>query len=183
MTVYIALLRAVNVAGHNRVSMAELKILFERLRFHEVQTLLQTGNLVFRAETQKTPALERLLEDEATKRLGLETEFFVRTAAEWRSMIDANPFPAEARLDPGHLLAVSLKGAPDREQVTSLRGAITGREIVQVRGRTAYIVYPDGAGRSRLTPALIERHLATTGTGRNWNTVVKLGALARGKEE
>jgi uncharacterized protein (DUF1697 family) len=59
-----------------------------------------------------------------------------------------------------------------------LRGAIAGREIVHTEGPHAYIVYPDGIGRSRLTNTLIEKKLGTRGTGRNWNTVLKLGALA-----
>ena len=71
-----------------------------------------------------------------------------------------------------------LKDAPDREQVTALQKAITGREVVRAKGRHAYVVYPDGIGRSRLTSALIEKKLTTRGTGRNWNTVVKIGALA-----
>jgi uncharacterized protein (DUF1697 family) len=71
-----------------------------------------------------------------------------------------------------------LKEAPSREDVIALQTAIKGREVVRAEGRHAYIVYPDGVGRSRLTNALIERKLGTRGTGRNWNTVLKLGALA-----
>jgi uncharacterized protein (DUF1697 family) len=122
--------------------------------------------------------LEQMLERAAAKQLGLETPFFVRTAKEWQAIIDANPFPKEAMADPGHLLAVILKEPVEAANVTALQKAIVGREVVRAKGRCAYIVYPDGIGRSKLTTALIEKKLGTRGTGRNWNTVLKLGVLA-----
>ena len=103
--------------------------------------------------------------------------FFVRTAEEWKEVIADNPFPKEAQRDPGHLVALFLKGTADTEHVKALQVAIKGREIVRGEGRQAYIFYPDGIGRSRLTPTLIEKKLATRATGRNWNTVLKIGAL------
>ena len=71
-----------------------------------------------------------------------------------------------------------LKAAPPPEAVAALQGSIAGRELVRAVGRQAYVVYPDGIGRSRLTNAVIEKRLGTRGTGRNWNTVLKLAALA-----
>jgi len=177
-TVHIGLLRAVNLAGLNRIGMADLRALLAALGMQDVRSLLQSGNVVFRSDVHKTAQLERVLEQAVATRLGLETEFFVRTAGDWKTVIAGNPFPDEARRDPGHLLLVCLKEAPAREDVTALQRAITGREVVRANGRHAYIVYPDGVGRSRLTSALIERKLATRGTARNWNTVLKLAAIA-----
>jgi uncharacterized protein (DUF1697 family) len=174
---HIALLRAVNVTGRNRVAMAELRALFSRLGFGDAQTLLQSGNVLFRGGARSAAVLERVFEAETEKRLGVETDYFVRTAAEWRKMVADNPFPAEAKRDPGRLVAVCLKEAPGTANVKALQAAITGREVVRAKGREAYIVYPDGQGRSRLTNALIEKHLGTRGTARNWNTVLKLAAL------
>lgn len=90
-----------------------------------------------------------------------------------------NPFPEEAERDPGHLVVMILKGAPAAHEVKALQDAIRGRELVRADGRAAYVVYPDGIGRSRLTTALLEKKLGTRGTGRNWNTVLKLAALTR----
>ncbi len=115
--IHIALLRAVNVAGHQAVGMAGLRDLLARLGFTDVRSLLASGNLVFRGGTAKGPALERLLEAEAAKRLKLATDFFVRSAAEWSSVIAQNPFPAEAERDPGHLLVMCLKAAPSAAAV------------------------------------------------------------------
>lgn len=178
MTIHIALLRAVNLPGHNQVGMADLRELLAGLGFGDARTLLQSGNLVFKSDARTGARLESLLQEAAKSRLGLDTDFFVRTAGDWKAIVAGNPFPEEAERDPGHLVVMFLKEAPDRKDVKALQESITGREVVRAGGRQAYIVYPDGIGRSRLTMALIERRLGTRGTGRNWNTVLKLGALA-----
>ena len=175
MTPQIALLRAVNVGGI-KVSMADLKALSVDLGLEDVRTLLNSGNVVFRGKTTGTD-LEELLEAEFAKRAGRPTEFFVRTAEEWKSIIDQNPMTDQARRDPGHLLVVVLKRAPSNQEVESLRAAIVGPEIVQADGKQAYIYYPAGVGQSKLTAKLIEKHLGSPGTGRNWNTVLKLAAM------
>jgi uncharacterized protein (DUF1697 family) len=173
---WIALLRAVNLGPHNRVPMAELKTLIEASGFNGARTLLQSGNAVF-GGGRSSAAIERTLEQATAKRLGVTTDYFVRSAAEWEAMIAANPFRAEAKRDPGHLLAMPLKAAPKAAQVKALAAAIKGREYVEIVGRELYLVYPDGVGNSKLTITLIERTLETRGTGRNWNTVLKLAAL------
>jgi uncharacterized protein (DUF1697 family) len=178
MTMHVALLRAVNLPGHNKVAMADLRAMFEDLGFATARTLLQSGNVVFEGDGRPTDRLETVLETAAEGRLRLGTDFFVRTADDWASLIAANPFPEEARRDPSHLLVHCLKQAPGDGDVKALQDAIKGRETVRAVGRQAYIVYPDGIGRSRLSSAMIEKHLRTPGTGRNWNTVLKLAALA-----
>jgi uncharacterized protein (DUF1697 family) len=178
MTIYLALLRAVNVGGRNAVSMADLRELLGSLGFADARTLLQSGNLVFRAAARSAARLEGVLADETARRLGVETEYFVRSAAEWAAVIRHNPLPREAARDPGHFLVMPLKDAPRPAAVRALQDAITGRETVRAVGRQLYLVYPDGVGRSRLTSSVIERALGTRGTGRNWNTARKLAALA-----
>jgi len=178
VTTCIALLRAVNVGGRNLVAMSDLRALVESLGLTGVRTLLQSGNCVFDAGRAAPAELERRLERTAREKLGLDTELFVRTAAEWRDLVAANPFPAEAKSDPGRLLVYCLRDAPTRDAAAALAAAIAGRERAHVAGRHAWIVYPDGSGRSKLTGAVVERQLATRGTARNWNTVLKLAALA-----
>lgn len=156
--------------------MADLRDLLARLGFTEPRSLLQSGNLVFRTGPISCARLEAVLETEARKRLGLETDFIVRTAAEWNQAVAANPFPDEAERDPGHLVVILLKAKADPARVEALRSAISGREVVRAHDKQLYIVYPDGMGRSRLTIALIEKKLGTRGTGRNWNTTLKLAA-------
>ena len=166
----IALLRAVNVAGHKMVAMGDLRELLTKLGFANAKSLLQSGNLTF--DSSHSPKkVEELLEKEAAKRLGLETAFFVRSAAEWDEIIAKNPFPKEAKDDPGRLVVLFLKDNGDGK---ALQKAIKGREVARGRGKQLYVFYPDGQGRSKLTNALIEKTLGTRATARNWNTVLKL---------
>jgi uncharacterized protein (DUF1697 family) len=180
MKTHVALLRGINVGGHKQVAMADLRDLLTHLGFSNAQSILQSGNLVFRSQTRTGAPLERFLEQEARKRLDLQADFLVRTAEEWKAIVAANPFRKEAQRDPGHLLVVCFKDPPDPKAVEALRAAMTGPERVHAKGREAYIVYPDGIGRSRLTHTLIERQLGVRGTGRNWNTVLKIGLCADG---
>ncbi|HEY8296862.1 MAG TPA: DUF1697 domain-containing protein [Candidatus Baltobacteraceae bacterium] len=182
-TAVIALLRAVNVGGTKKIAMSDLRAFAEQLGFTGVRTLLQSGNLVFRSDGRSNDALERLFEEQAKERLGIATQFFVRSNAQWKRIVARNPFHAQAERDPGHLVVLSLKDAPSAAAAKALQAAIPGRELAQVDGQTAYIVYPDGIGESRLTATLIERRLETHGTGRNWNTVLKLAAAAQARED
>jgi uncharacterized protein (DUF1697 family) len=174
---FVALLRGINVGGHKQVAMSEVRDVVAAAGFSDGRTLLQSGNVVFRARPRQNAELERVLETGLEQRVGGHIDFFVRTADEWQAVVAQNPFTKEARGDPGRLVALFLKAAPDRKNVTALQNAIVGPEIVRAAGRHAYIIYPDGIGRSRLTHALIERKLGTRATGRNWNTVLRLAAL------
>jgi uncharacterized protein (DUF1697 family) len=136
--------------------------------------LLQTGNIIFEGQGRAAD-IERSLEVEAERRLGLATDFMVRTAAEMAAIIAANPFPREAKSDPGHLVVQFAKDAPGAKAVDALQAAIKGREVVRAEGKQLFVVYPDGIGRSKLTAKLIEGKLGTRVTGRNWNTVLKIG--------
>jgi uncharacterized protein (DUF1697 family) len=179
MALSVALLRGINIAGHNKVAMADLRRLCEDIGLRDPRSLLNSGNLLFESGKRSTAQLERLLETEARKRLALETEFFVRTGKEWEAVIADNPFTQQARRDPGHLVVMILKDAVGPKEVGSLQKAIAGPELVRGRGRHVYVTYPAGIGRSRLTSAVIDAKLGTRGTGRNWNTVLKIGTIVR----
>jgi uncharacterized protein (DUF1697 family) len=172
MATYIALLRGINVGGNRKVAMSDVRALAARLGFEDPKTILNSGNLVIRGAKQAASSVEKKLGPE------LGCEVIVRTADEWKSVVTNNPFTKEAKNDPGHLLVMCLRDAPDDAAVDALRSAIVGREVVQVRGRDAYLYYPDGAGRSKLTHAVIEKKLGTQGTARNWNTALKLLELS-----
>ena len=177
MTTYIALLRGVNVGGQKKVAMPDLRAFITDLGFDDVRSLIQSGNLVFRGSARTGADLERLLEAEAQERLDLRTTFFIRNAEEWAAVIAHNPFPDAAATDPNHLVVMCLKDAPHVGAVKALRDAIKGPETIRTQGKHLYIVYLAGIGRSKLTIKLIEAKLGTQGTGRNWNTVLKLAAL------
>jgi len=179
MTTYIALLRAINLGAHNRIAMADLKKMLVKAGYVDPKTLLVSGNAVFSCDRSSCVQIETALEAASTKHLKVTTDYFVRSAQEWQSIIGANPFPKEAKTDPARLIMMCLREAPTAVQVKALRAAIKGREVVETDGRHAYFIYPDGMGSSKLTIGVIEKSLGTRGTARNWNTVLKLGDLAQ----
>lgn len=158
--------------------MTDLRNFITELGLQDANSFLQSGNLIFTSKVRTGAELERFLESEAADRLSLEVDFYVRTPEEWKTIIRQNPFRKEAERDPGHLVVLFLKTAPDAEDVAALQADIKGPETVKAKGKQAYIFYPNGQGRSKLTTALIEKHLGR-GTGRNWNTVTKLGIIAK----
>jgi uncharacterized protein (DUF1697 family) len=174
----IALIRGINVGGHQPVAMSDLRNLATELGFVGARSILQSGNLIFRCDARTDVDSEKLLEMEAEKRLGLRADFLIRSAKEWREVVARNPFRREAERDPSHLVVMFLKSAANVKDVKAVQAAITGSEMVRADGRQLYVVYPDGIGRSPLTNVLLEKKLGIRGTARNWNTVLKLAALA-----
>jgi uncharacterized protein (DUF1697 family) len=178
MSIQVGLLRGINVGGHNAVAMSDLRALLTDLGFSGATSLLQSGNLVFQGQGPGGEALEQLLEKETAKRLGVAVDYLVRSASEWAKIVAGNPFPKEAKTDPSHLVVMFLKTAPTATAVKSLQASIKGPEVVRSRGKQLYVTYPAGIGTSKLTGSLIEKRLDSRGTARNWNTVLKLLALA-----
>jgi uncharacterized protein (DUF1697 family) len=177
MTAAVAFLRAVNVGGTGKIAMADLKALAAAIGLGDPRTLLQSGNLVFEAGAKSPATLETLLEKEVEARLGLKTVFMVRTAKEMKQILARNPFPAEAKNDPARLHVYFLKAAATASAVAALNAAIKGPETAKGKGREIVISFPDGMGNSKLTHAMIEKHLGTRVTARNWNTVGKLAEM------
>jgi uncharacterized protein (DUF1697 family) len=176
MEVAIAMLRGVNVGGHQKLNMAALKTLCTGLGLQDVQTYIQSGNIVFRADGGE--ALAHRLEDGIERSFGFRPAVVIRTAAELRKVIAKNPFADRAGIDPSRLLVVFLANAPARqakEQVLALR---CEPEELRMHGRELYIYYPDGMARPKIPLVRIEKLLRCASTGRNWNTVNKLLGMA-----
>lgn len=172
MSAQIALLRGVNLNGR-KVVMSELRALCEGAGFTNVRTLMASGNLVLDAKITGAK-LEAKLEALILDGFGMKTEVFVRSADEMDAVIAANPFPAFAKKDPSHLLIVfqreALKAADKKAVAAAVADAVEDAAIV---GREVFVTYPKGIHDSKLKLPV------PGGTGRNWNTVNKLAALAR----
>lgn len=132
----VALLRAVNVGGTGKATMADLRSLMEQLGLHDVRSLLHAGNFVFTGGGKDDAALEARLERELLAGLGLRTVVIVRTAGELEAVIAANPFPAEAERDPARLVVVFLKTAPPAEAFDELRRAVRVARSCTAQGAT-----------------------------------------------
>ena len=181
MTRYICLLRGVNLGGNNMIAMADLKAHLAKKGYRDVQTVLQSGNVILSAPTKSAAVLESQLEAEIEKRFKLTLDLHVRTGDEWRTLVERNPFPAEAQQNPSAFMVTCYKKPLDRAAIKALRdgiAALKGRELLHADGRHLYMFFPDGYGPSKSRP-LVERKLPK-GTTRNWYTVLKLGALCSG---
>lgn len=173
MPVFIALIRGINVGGHKKIRMADLKVSCEALGLRNVRTLLQSGNVVFESDEKDRARLAAQI----VGVLGVEAKVILRTGAELRKVVDANPMVAEAERAPSRFIVVFLAEKPPAAAMKALRDAYEGPEKMQLHGAELYIEYGSGMGQSKLTNVLIERKLGVAGTARNWNTVTKLLAM------
>ncbi len=168
MTVFVALLRAINVGGTGMLPMKDLASLCTGLGFENVKTYIQSGNVVFRcglAEESVRKKLEAALED----RTGKPVDVMIRTAAELRAVFEGNPFPDA---EPSKVAVAFGPGKVAKGLLEDF--VIPGREEVRLGKREIYIHYPDGMGRTKLKlPAS-----AGVSTTRNINTIAKLVAMA-----
>jgi len=169
---YVALVRGINVGGARKLPMAELAEVVASLGHGEVQTFIQTGNVVFTSPVARAQ-LSRPLERAIDERLGLDVTVVLRTPAELRAAAAANPFP-EAESTPSRLHVVFLERKPSSADSAALAPDRSPGDRAVVHGDHVYLHLPDGAGRTKLTLDYLERVLRVRGTQRNWNTLVKL---------
>lgn len=177
-TQFIALLRGINVGGHNKIPMSELRSLCGELGWGDVQTYIQSGNLVFSA-AKSTATLQRELERSIERHFGLEIAVMVRSANDWAAYVDGNPFPEVARQEP-KLLALGLaKSALKPNALKDLRErAVDGEQLAQNHD-ALWVHFVKGVAKSKLTPSLVARLAGSPVTMRNWRTVLKLQEMAQ----
>jgi uncharacterized protein (DUF1697 family) len=178
MPVYISLLRGINVGGNKQIKMAELKALYESLGLTRVQTLLQSGNVVFETTADDADALGRQIEAAIVDHFDFESRVIVRTPAQFAEVVAASPFSAEQLESPDKIQVMFLLAPPDPANFAALTAGYSGPEQMTIKGRELYIYFPEGVGRSKLSGNVVEKKLKGVGTMRNWNTVRKLHALA-----
>jgi uncharacterized protein (DUF1697 family) len=173
----VALLRAVNVGGRNRVPMAELRTALQAAGLENVSTVLQSGNVVFDASCSDAE-VAAAIRSAIAEAFGLDVAVVVRTAAEMRRIAGANPFleGGDSR-DPATLHVAFLEGEPTARAAAGLDPNRSPPDACVVRGREVYLSYPGGSGRSRLTLGYVEQTLGVQGTARNWRTVERLASM------
>jgi len=174
MTVMISMLRGVNLASHNRVKMDALRALYESLGLRDVQTYVQSGNVIFRAEARSLPALPQRIEDAIERNFGFRTDVIVRTSSELRDVIARNPFASRRGIDPRKFLVTFLAHDPDPDARDKVLKIKADPEELRIDGRELYIYFPNGLARPKLSWVAIAKMLKTAGTGRNWNTVTTM---------
>ncbi|MEA3050231.1 MAG: hypothetical protein QOG84_2067 [Sphingomonadales bacterium] len=178
MTRHVALLRAVNVGGRT-LPMAALRALCEaELGWDAVATYIQSGNVVFEAKGE-ADALEAALEKVIAAKFGFEAPAMIRTASEWHTLLAANPFPKESAAEPNRVFLGLPKRPPAADAADRIAAKAAAGERVKAAGSALWFHYPEGAGASKLTPALIDRAAGCPVTARNWRTATKLAEMLR----
>ena len=178
MTVAISLLRGVNVGGHNKLKMDALRELYESIQLRDSQTYVQSGNVVFRTDARDIVLLGNRIETAIEGKFGFRPTVVVRTASELRDVIARNPFADRRDLDPSKFLVTFLSRDPEPSACDEVLAIKIEPDELRMSGREVYTYYPNGIARSKLAWAVIERKLKTSGTGRNWNSILKLREIA-----
>ncbi|HWU79404.1 MAG TPA: DUF1697 domain-containing protein [Caulobacter sp.] len=176
MAVFVALPRSINT-GKRKVLKDDLLGIARDTGFKDAKTYLASGNLVLWGDHAGGDALERALEDALEARIGLRTDFMVRSPDQIRAIIEANPFKAEAEDHPSHVIVNFLKAPLPEGDEEVLRAAITGPERFAVGPRELYLDFPISMADSVLDRDWKKSKRSPVGTTRNWNTVLKLAEM------
>lgn len=173
MTTFIVLLRAVNVGGR-KVEMAALRAVAEKAGYTDVQTYIASGNLLV-SGSGSAAAVQAKLEKAITTKFGIDVPVIVRTAEQWRTYLTTNPF----RASPANLHYLCLSQAPPhKDAAKAVLAKAVGGEDARLVGDGLWMDYPAGQGKSKVTPAHVDKAMGSPTTARNWNTVQKLAELA-----
>ena len=170
MSTHVALLRGVNVGGRHKLPMKDLAGLFVAAGCREVQTYIQSGNVVFQATAAVARKVPALVAAAIQERFGFDSPVVVRSAAELLAVVRDNPYPQGTDL----LSVLFLADAPSAAQVASLDPQRSAPDTFVVKGREIYLHTPRGLAETKLTNAYFDGKLRTVSTGRNWRTVLKL---------
>ncbi|GAA0456078.1 hypothetical protein Ade02nite_04910 [Paractinoplanes deccanensis] len=170
MTVWVALLRAVNLGARNKVPMATLRAELEAAGLPGAKTHLQSGNVMVRSDLDVGPLIHQVLRT----RFELNEPVMVRSQARLAEIIEANPFPAAATSRPTFLRVVFLADHPPAARAKALEE----HDDIRVQDREVYIDYRDRVHGNPLNAAMVSRRLGLHGTERNWATITKLAEIA-----
>ena len=173
---YVAFLRGVNLGTQRRVKMAELRELLRSQGYGDVETYLQSGNVVIKSRLTGAK-LEQSLESQLVEGLGFGVDVLVRSSRELSDVVERNPLVGVAT-DPAKYLVTFLRAKPSAEIAARLRAVEVAPEQVVADGRELYSWHPGGVGRSRLAKLLLPGALGVSASARNWRVVEHLARLA-----
>jgi uncharacterized protein (DUF1697 family) len=174
---YVALLRSVNVAGHGRIAMDELRGSFDALGFSGVSTYIQTGNVLFSTGTRNEAGIAAAIEQRLAEDFGDSPAVLLRGIPDLLRVGSASPY-AKAGANPSRHHVTFLATRPSKAALDAFALPPSGRDELVVDGREVYVHTPDGYAQTKYTGTFLERRLGVVSTTRNWNTVTKLCDLA-----
>ena len=173
MNTYIALLRGINIGGNNILPMKELVTILETLGYENIQTYIQSGNVVLRSSKKVGVKDAAEISGAIFRKKGFEPKVLLLSAKQLQDAIKNNPFPTDNGKALHFLFLESKPGQPNIGQLEALK---TESEEFRLDKKVFYLYAPQGVGRSKLAVA-IEKSLGVPVTGRNWNTVSRLASM------
>jgi uncharacterized protein (DUF1697 family) len=175
---YLALLRGINVVGKKSIKMAELVKLFKSLKFKNVRTYIQSGNVIFESSSSNTEILTRTIETAIEKKFGFSVSVIIRTSEELKKIVAKNPLLKEKNIQMDKLHVTFLKDVPAKELVASLEMNEASNEKYVINNREIYLYCPNGYGITKLNNSIFEKKLKIVATTRNWKTTTTLLEVA-----
>jgi uncharacterized protein (DUF1697 family) len=179
MPIYVAMLRGINVGGHKKIKMEDLRRSFEALGFKQVKTFIQSGNVVFKPGKLSPPNLTRKIEDKIASDFGHSVSVITRTSDEMSKAIDNNPFLRERGVDSTKVHVTFLSESPDPSALKHVEALIRQPDRLKCLGKEIYLYLPNGMSQSSLWTTPWERMLGVITTTRNWKTVNSLNQMCR----
>ena len=179
MPIHIAMLRGVNVGGHNRIKMDQLRDSLTGVGLKQVTTYIQSGNIVFESGRLKTSNLADTIEKKVLKDFGIAALVVVRSAKEMEAVVAFNPVMADEHLDPSKLHVIFLAEPPTAAAALELKSLTSKPDLSQLAGREIYLYLPNGMSASSLWNNPVERRLLKRATTRNWKTVTTIHNMAQ----
>jgi uncharacterized protein (DUF1697 family) len=180
MPTYIAMLRGINVSGHNIVKMELLRASFAAMKFTNVKTYLQSGNVIFcEASNASAAGLAKKIQQKILADFGFEVPVFLKTVKEMEEAIKRNSFLDDPAIDHARLHVTFLSDAPPKAAAELLQPLAVKPEQFRIVGRIVYLYCPNGYGNSKLSNTAIEKKLSVAATTRNWATTNALLAMAQ----
>jgi len=174
----IALLRGINVSGQKKIKMADLKLLFEEMSFQNVQTYIQSGNVIFSSKEKSNKKLETKISSGIKRKYGFDVRVIILSAKEIEYTLKNNPF-IKKKKEADRLYVTFLSNAPSKENIQRLNSTDYSPEEYIIDGKFVYLFLPNGAGKAKINNNLFENKLKVSGTTRNWKTVKAFSELAK----
>lgn len=176
---YIALLRGINVSGQKKIKMADLRVLMGNLGYAEVQTYIQSGNIVFKTEPEQVEILAEKIKAGIQAEYGWEVPVLVMQAADIQSAIAGYPWTDKGDRTPEQIYLTFLENAPEPERVAALDQSAYSPEEFVLSNKVIYFFSPNGYGRAKMNNNFFEKKLKVRATTRNWRSTNKLLEMAK----
>jgi len=176
---FIALLRGINVSGQKKIKMSELRALFEDIGFRDIETYIQSGNVIFNSKTDDIKNLGVKIEKKIKEEFDFDVKVILKNCAELEYILNKNPLLMKQKAKPDWAYVTFLSEEPSTINIEKLKEINYNPEEYFIDSKTIYVYLPNGYGRAKLNNNFFESKLKVLATTRNWKTVNKLFELSK----